>query len=173
MIVKNKKMLLNMLCKMGIVSVAIFALFLFACKSSRMSYQTGQTSTITKAVLHQTTIENDSDEIILGGIPEDRPMFNDKPWFEEFRIYVASNTIYPEEAWKNGISGRVFVEFFINVDGSLTDAKVVRGAHPLLDAEALRVINSSPPQWTPAKIRGKPVKEKLYFPFTFSIPVEK
>ena len=173
MIVKNKKLLLNMLCKMSIVSVVIFSLSLFACKSSRMSNQTGQTSVMEKAILYQTMTENDNDEIILFGTPEESAMFNDKPWYEEFRIYIASNTIYPEETWKDGISGRVFVEFLINVDGTLTDVKVIHSAHSLLDAEALRVINSSPPHWTSAKNRGKPVKQKLLFPFTFSIPVEK
>ena len=78
MIVKNKKLLLNMLCKMSIVSIVFFPLSLFACKSSRMSNQTGQTSGMAKAIQYQTMNENDSDEVILFGTPEEA-MFNDKP----------------------------------------------------------------------------------------------
>jgi len=168
MITKNKKSSLNMFRKMGIVLVVVIVSLLFACKSSRMSTP----STMTKTALNQTMTENNSDEIILFGTPEESPMFNDKRGIEEFANYIISKTIYPEEAWKNNISGRVFVEVTIDVDGSLTDAKVIRSVHPLLDAEALRVVNSSP-QWTPAKNRGKSVKAKLTFPFNFTIPVEQ
>ncbi|MDR1172313.1 MAG: energy transducer TonB, partial [Bacteroidales bacterium] len=61
-----------------------------------------------------------------------------------------------------------FVEFTINQKGELVDAKISRGVDPLLDAEALRVIRSSP-KWTPGKQRGKTVKVKYTFPVVFKL----
>ena len=97
------------------------------------------------------------------------PLFNGKLVEEGgFKEYVNSNLIYPKEAQKNGITGRVIVEFTIDVDGALVDAKVVRSLHPLFDAEALRVIQSSP-KWTPGTNRKKPVEVKYNFPVDFKL----
>jgi TonB family protein len=85
---------------------------------------------------------------------------------DAFRRYISENLNYPEEAKENGIDGRVFVEFTISSDGSVTDVKIARGFHPLLDAEALRVVRSSP-RWEPGKQRGNAVAVKVTFPITF------
>ena len=68
----------------------------------------------------------------------------------------------------NDKSGRVFVEFSIETDGSVSNVKVIRGVDPVLDTEALRVIRASP-KWTPAKIRDKPVRSKYVFPVVFRL----
>ena len=73
---------------------------------------------------------------------------------------------YPAEAAKNGIEGRVIVQFVVGSDGTVGDAKVMRGVDPLLDQEALRVINAMP-KWTPGKQDGKPVAVKYTIPVTF------
>jgi TonB family protein len=73
---------------------------------------------------------------------------------------------YPEEAAKNKIGGRVFVQFVVNSSGIVKDVIVVRGAHPALNAEAVRVIKSSP-KWTPGKQRGKNVNVQFTFPVIF------
>lgn len=64
---------------------------------------------------------------------------------------------YPEEAVENGIQGRVLVNFVLDEKGKVTDVRVVRGVHELLDAEAVRVISASP-NWRPARLRGQKVK---------------
>ena len=79
------------------------------------------------------------------------------PW-EGVRDYICSKVVYPEEAMRKGIKGDVYVGVTIRADGSVTDERIVRGAHPLLDAEALRVIRELP-RWEPAKIDGKAVDE--------------
>jgi TonB family protein len=79
---------------------------------------------------------------------------------------------YPEEAREEGIQGRVMVRFTIDVDGSVKDATVTRSVDPLLDAEALRVINASP-KWKPAKVNGKPVKVSLSIPVEFILEKKK
>ena len=80
--------------------------------------------------------------------------------------YVASQIRYPVEAQMNNIQGRVLVEFIIDINGSITNAKVIESAHKSLDAEALRVVNTSP-KWTPGYVQGKPVKTRYTFPFVF------
>ena len=73
---------------------------------------------------------------------------------------------YPHEAVKNGIQGRVLVDFVIGDDGKIRDVKVLKGADPLLDEEAVRIISASP-QWKPGKVLGKKVNSgmSLYVEF--------
>lgn len=80
------------------------------------------------------------------------------------RIFLASNLICPEEVKRLGISGRVYIQFVINSKGMVTDVKVARGVHPLIDAEAQRVVQSMP-AWKPGKINGKPVN------VSFTVPI--
>ena len=84
----------------------------------------------------------------------------------EFRSWVAQNMKYPDVAQENGIQGRVYVNFVVEPDGSITNVKVIRGVDPALDKEAVRVIASSP-KWNPGKQRGKPVRVSYTFPITF------
>ena len=58
------------------------------------------------------------------------------------------NTKYPEQAVEDGIEGTVFVTFEVESDGSITNPHILQGVHPLLDAEALRVVNIMP-KWKP------------------------
>ena len=95
------------------------------------------------------------------------PKFEGKD-VDEFRYYIQKNVKYPKIAQKNGISGRVFVQFDINSKGKVVNATVVRGADPDLDKEALRVVNSSP-KWEPGFNEGKPVKVRFTFPISFSL----
>ncbi len=74
--------------------------------------------------------------------------------------YFMDNVIYPEEAWEQGIQGRVFVVFTIDVDGSITNVKVKKAVNPLLDKEAIRVV-SSMPKWKPGTQDGKPVRVNM------------
>ena len=101
-------------------------------------------------------------------------MVNVKPTFDgmdaqEFSKWVNSNLVYPAEAFKKGISGRVTLCFTITENGKVTDVKVLRGADPLLDAEAVRVVSSSP-DWTPGKNKeGKIVPVVYTFPVIFTL----
>ena len=82
--------------------------------------------------------------------------------------YLAQNIRYPEEAHKNGIQGRVIATFVIETDGCITNAKVAKSVDPLLDAEALRVINAMP-NWTPGMQNGEAVRVKYAVPVTFKL----
>ena len=67
---------------------------------------------------------------------------------------------YPSSCVDEGVQGRVLVDFIINEKGKVTDVKVARGADPRLDAEAVRVVSSSP-DWKPGVLRGKKVKTAM------------
>ena len=82
--------------------------------------------------------------------------------------YLAKNIKYPTIAQENGTQGRVIVQFVVNRDGSIVDAKVLRGVDPYLDKEAIRVI-SSMPKWKPGMQRGKAVRVKYTVPVMFRL----
>ncbi len=82
--------------------------------------------------------------------------------------YLSKNVRYPEEAYKNGIQGRVIVTFVVNKDGSISEASVVKSVDPQLDEEALRVAYSMP-NWIPGRQNGEPVRVKYTVPITFKL----
>lgn len=87
---------------------------------------------------------------------------------EEFREWVQENLVYPEEAVKKGIFGRVTVQFSVNTFGSVDEVKILRGVTPVLDEETVRVLKSSP-KWTPAKKDGRNVKQQFVIPVIFQL----
>lgn len=82
--------------------------------------------------------------------------------------FLSKNMRYPKQAQKMGISGKVFIQFVIDKDGNITDAKVVKGIGFGCDEEALRVIQLSP-KWTPGKQRGRAVNVRMVIPMTFQL----
>lgn len=82
--------------------------------------------------------------------------------------FLSKNIKYPTIAQENGTQGRVTVQFVVNRDGSIVDAKVLRGVDPYLDKEALRVIGTMP-KWKPGMQRGKPVRVKYTVPVMFRL----
>ena len=82
--------------------------------------------------------------------------------------YLAKNIKYPTIAQENGTQGRVIIQFVVNRDGSIVDARVARGVDPYLDKEALRVVNSMP-KWKPGMQRNKPVRVKYTVPVMFRL----
>lgn len=103
---------------------------------------------------------NDTEQVFQ--ITEQMPEF--PGGMAECLKFIGEHVNYPQKAQENGIQGRVTVQFTVEKDGSITNAKVLRGVDPELDKEALRVI-SSMPKWTPGKQRGKAVR------CSFSVPV--
>ncbi len=82
--------------------------------------------------------------------------------------FIYEKIQYPEEAKKNNIQGRVVVRFCINYKGTVDRITVIKGIHPLLDNEAVRVI-SLLPKWEPGKQAGKPVNVWYSVPINFQL----
>lgn len=107
--------------------------------------------------------DDEEDRVYI--VSEQMPQF---PGGEDaMRKYLVENIKYPALAGELGV-GRVFVSFVIDKDGSVTDAQVVRGVDPLLDKEALRVVNAMP-KWEPGIQYGKAVKVQYTVPINFSL----
>ncbi|MFN3402495.1 MAG: energy transducer TonB [Cytophagaceae bacterium] len=82
--------------------------------------------------------------------------------------FINKNIRYPVKAQNAGIEGRVYVEFVIGTDGTVIDAKAVKGIGFGCDEEAVRVIKLT--KWTPAKQNGKPVKLKRIVHIIYKMP---
>ena len=82
--------------------------------------------------------------------------------------YLMENIKYPEQAMKEGIQGRVTVRFIVEKDGSISDVRPILSVHPLLNKEAVRVVESMP-KWTPGKQNGKPVRVRFNLPVMFKL----
>ena len=82
--------------------------------------------------------------------------------------FIASNLQYPEEAQKNGVQGRVIVEFIVEKDGAITNVRATRSVEPSLDDEAIRVVKSMP-KWKPGKQNGAVVRVRYTVPVVFRL----
>ena len=108
--------------------------------------------------------EEEEEEAKVFFIVEDMPEF---PGGElALRKYIANAIKYPVIAQENGIQGKVYVQFVVDKDGGISDARIARGVDPSLDKEALRVVNALP-KWKPGQQRGKPVRVSYTVPINF------
>ena len=82
--------------------------------------------------------------------------------------YLQENVVYPPEAAKNKIQGRVVVQFIVDPSGCVGEVKVVRSVHELLDEEAVRVVKTLP-KFYPGRILGKAVSVRYTLPITFTL----
>lgn len=106
------------------------------------------------------------------GSPKDTALVDVMPVFpggeKAMFAYLGKETKYPQEALDQGIMGKVFVQFTVEQDGRVDSVVVKRGAHPALDAEAVRVV-SSMPNWSPGRQRGKAVRTRYTLPISFTM----
>jgi len=136
----------------------------------------------TDEILNQTTKENTdikgtgSGDDLFGqdGTETDEPFFKVEimPSFkggglDKFRDWIQKRTNYPQDAIDKKITGKVFLTFIIEKDGSVSNVTVVKGVDPLLDNEAVKAISESP-KWTPGLQRGEPVRVRYSIPLNFS-----
>lgn len=91
-----------------------------------------------------------------------------KGGYEAFYAYVSKNMRYPRRAIEVAASGKVYVRFIIDKDGTITNTEVVRGIGFGCDDEAIRVLAGAP-KWNPGKQRGRPVKQRMIIPITFKL----
>lgn len=89
-----------------------------------------------------------------------------KMGMQGFMAYLYENINYPNKALRLGVQGKVFVQYVVNSDGTLTDFEVVRGIGAGCDEEALRVLKMAEP-WDPGMQRGKPVRVRMVLPIHF------
>ena len=84
--------------------------------------------------------EEEVDEVFLFVEEAPHPVGGMKSFYE----YVAKHLLYPPIAMRMDVQGKVYVQFIINKDGSLTDFEILKGIGAACDSEALRVLKESP-----------------------------
>lgn len=100
---------------------------------------------------------------------EQKPTFLGSPDPRKFlEQWVYQYLKYPAEAVRDGIQGRVMVEFVINKDGKVSDVRVQKGVSEELDAEAIKVVAASP-KWKPGKVNGQKVRCSMTIPVEFRL----
>lgn len=112
------------------------------------------------------TPEPEADGYGIYNVADEMPQF--PGGMGELMKHISTNIIYPAEAHSKGEQGRVIVQFVVEKDGRLTNAKVVKGISPTLDAEAVRLVGTMP-AWTPGKVKGEVVRCKFTVPVVFRL----
>ncbi len=140
--------------------MSLMVVLMFSFKAERISINP-------VSISQPDTIKQKANKDVAYLTPEKLAEFNGKG-LEAFNLYVAENVKYPQEAVKAGIQGKIYVQFVVDVDGQIREAKVLRGVSPMLDEEAVRVIKSSP-AWTPAQDKGVNVKQIFTLPVIFKL----
>jgi protein TonB len=125
---------------------------------------TEQTKVEEIKIAPQEEEKEDPDQIFLV-VEETATPTGGMPAFYE---YVGKKLKYPAQARRMGIEGKVFVEFVIERDGTITDVKAIKGIGAGCDEEAVRVLQSAP-KWKPGKQRGKPVRQRMVLPIAFKL----
>ena len=82
--------------------------------------------------------------------------------------YLQKTLRYPAAAQRANVSGRVFMSFVVNTDGSIQDVSVLKGLGFGTDEEAIRVVKGMP-KWRPGKQSGRPVRVKFQLPINFTL----
>jgi len=85
-----------------------------------------------------------------------------------FRQYIIENIKFPVMAQENGLVGKVQVQFVVDLDGALSQIKILRGVHPTIDKEVMRVVRNSP-KWEPAVQSGKNVRAMYGITIAFEL----
>ena len=82
--------------------------------------------------------------------------------------YLGQNIKYPQLARENGITGKVYVTFVVEKDGSIANPRILRDIGGGCGAEAIRVVKAMP-KWSPGKQRGKAVRVQFNLPVNFNL----
>lgn len=110
--------------------------------------------------------EEEEEEQTIFQVVENDPEF--PGGVEALMKYLQQNIKYPQLARENNITGRVYVTFVVERDGSVTGVRVVRDIGGGCGQEAVRVVKAMP-KWSPGKQRGKAVRVQYNLPVNFSL----
>ena len=121
------------------------------------------------AVVELEIEEDETEEEEIYSLVETNPEF--PGGMDSLIAFLSRNIAYPQEAIDNNVSGRVFLSFVVEKDGTITDIKILRDIGSGCGAEAVRVVKMMP-KWKPGMMQGKPVRVQFALPINFVIPEE-
>ncbi|UII32132.1 energy transducer TonB [Fulvivirga ulvae] len=113
----------------------------------------------------ETTAIIENEERVVFVIVEDPPQF--PGGMNKFAEMLGYYLVYPNEALDKKITGKVYVQFVINGDGTTSDVKVLKGIGAGCDEAAEYAVRKMP-DWRPGYQRGKAVPVKMVIPITFN-----
>ena len=87
---------------------------------------------------------------------------------QKLKEFIEENLRYPKELEETCVQGRVIVRFIVERNGKLSNVKVVKSVHPVLDKEAFRIVKLMP-RWIPGRQNGITVRVKFYIPIIFRL----
>ena len=82
--------------------------------------------------------------------------------------FINKTRVYPYEAYQHKIQGRVVCSFIVNTDGTICNISILKGAHPLLNREAVRIIKEMP-TWHAGSMCGEEVPVRCILPIAFRL----
>ncbi|MCF6342673.1 MAG: energy transducer TonB [Bacteroidales bacterium] len=82
--------------------------------------------------------------------------------------YLSWSLVYPEQALRDSLEGKIYVGFVVEADGSISNVKIKKSGGEAQDAEALRMVKNML-RWSPGMQTGKPVRVKLNLPIKFTL----
>ncbi len=149
--------------------IPVLAVFMFACNNPKKNKKAApeaqeQEAPAANPAGYTVTV---TDEPVSFSEIEVKPTFNGED-ANAFALWANSQIKYPEQAKADGVEGRVMVKFTIGTDGAVRDVQLLRGVREDLDAEAVRVVSSSP-KWEPGMQDGKPVPVSFTFPVLYKL----
>ena len=109
-----------------------------------------------------------AEEVEKAKSPDKWPTFQGKGT-EAFSAWVAAHLKYPKDAKAAHVDGTVRIKFVVGSNGGVQEVEVLEGVFPSLDAEAVRVVKSSP-KWKPGIKDGKPCRVTYTLPVIFVLP---
>jgi len=149
-------------------TLPVFALmlFVFSCQEEEdeMSKLNAKSQEYANATDAERTYLPDANGVFT--VVEEQPV--PEGGMKTFYEYVVMNMKYPAEARRQGITGRVFVQFVVDTDGSITEVETLKGIGKACDEEAERIVKNAL-AWNPGRQDGKAVKVKMVLPITFKL----
>jgi Ca-activated chloride channel homolog len=139
----------------------------YAMKSMNLSSPQMVRGVKTEANVISADEEAILEEEPIFAVVEELPAFNGG--MDAFKRFFEKEFIYPVSLKGSGITGYVYLEFYVEPDGSISGVKVIRGLHSLIDAEAIRVLMKSGGQWQPGTQGGRAVKSKMILPISIRL----
>lgn len=136
------------------MKVVLATLVLLLCWGNTQAQNTGNLAATKE--LTKDTVMVDQDSVYSGDLNVNSQFKGGDKAFQE---YVFKKFVYPPRCMDNAISGSVLLQFVVDVDGSITNIKVleVSSKCPEFAQEAIRILKSSP-KWIPGMHNGRKVK---------------
>ena len=160
MVVKTKKK------SILFVMLFVFSLSGFSQESNKGTVVVRKNQEVTTDVETIELEPKESNTEVMLVNPEKMPLF---PGGEEkLYKYLGKSITYPDSLKYTGVQGKVYVRFFVEKDGSVSDIKVIRGLGKEFDETVMNAIRKMP-KWTPAEQGGKKVRVKYTIPIMFNL----